>query len=290
MKWTEEKTWYDNHHSNSSFISPANVFSNNRFRGLEYIKNEIVPVLGGGKVHINSEVMYQQHPVLQKIKDSSVLIIGGGPSAKNAFLIGNNYDFIVSCNHFFVNEKIGSMKIDLAFLGDEVDLDGEELKQYIEKSNTTFCFENVGHKKEKLNNFKNRYPEIVFWAHTRYHSKVGAVPRIASLIAALKPKKISLIGMDGYVPLSIQKEHAHSFQKNKGYDGSLEREGNDSVIIDKYKQQYLEFWDYILHDVGKNIEFYNLGHGHPCNLSTIVLTQILGDQYQDYLADTGARE
>jgi hypothetical protein len=69
--------------------------------------------------------------------------------------------------------------------------------------------------------------------------------------------------MDGYIPKSKEQVFFHSFQKDKKQTGTLENFSNDEKILQKYKQQYLEFWDYILHDVGKEISFKNIGHNHP---------------------------
>ena len=68
------------------------------------------------------------------------------------------------------------------FLGDEVDLSDETLNQYLNDNPETFiCFENIGSPPSKAK-FKEKYGDRVFWAHTRYHSKIGAMVRIVSFV------------------------------------------------------------------------------------------------------------
>tara|TARA_A100001515_G_scaffold125947_1_gene110961 strand:- start:1712 stop:2584 length:873 start_codon:yes stop_codon:yes gene_type:complete len=290
MKWTKEKTWKEHHHSVSSFIYPNNEFINNPLRGLSYIKTEIVPFLGGGPVNVTNEAIYQIHPLFSKIKDSSILLIGGGPSAKINKWEASSYDYVFSCNHFFLNKKVRDCRLNAIFIGDEVNLKNPDFISFLKKSDAIVCFENIGRNKTELRNFKQENSERTIWLHTRYHSKIGVVPRMASFFSTLGPKSIDIVGMDGYVKYEDKHKFDHSFQSNKGNHGSIESVANEEQIQQRYKQQYLEFWDYILHDVGKNIQFCNLGHGHPANMTTEVLTSVIGDNYQDYLSDTSARK
>jgi len=290
MKWLKEKTWKEHHHSVSSFIYPSTEFINNPLRGLRYIKSEIVPFLGGGEVNTTPEAIYQLHPFLHNIKGSSILLIGGGPSAKVNNWDPCRYDHIFSCNHFFLNDKVRNCGIDAAFIGDEVDLESHEFNSFLSESEAIICFENLGRNKSELKQFKQKNSDRTMWLHTRYHSKIGVVTRMASFFSTLEPDSIDIVGMDGYVKYEDKDKFDHSFQTNKGNHGSIESASNEEQIQNKYKQQYLEFWDYVLHDAGSNVKFANLGHGHPANMSTEVLTEKLGKDYQDYLYDPGLRK
>jgi len=86
------------------------------------------------------------------------------------------------------------------------------------------------------------------------------------------------------IPSHLQDKHFHSFQTQKVQSGTLEN-GKEQETLRKYSEQFLALWDYLLHDIGKDIRFKNLGHGHPCNISTQVLTGVLGEKYQRYLLD-----
>jgi len=290
MKWCEEKTWARYHHSESSFIWPKSGFIGNPRRGLPYIKTAIVPFLGAEGCIASDEVIVEDIPALSKIKNSKILVIGGGPSANQNDWNAEDYDLIVSCNHFYRNEKIKNLDLFVVSIGDEVSLEDPIFVDYINSNSTLVCFENTGRDMNVLRAFKNKYADRVFWAHTRYHSKIGATVRMISLLCSFDPREIHVVGMDGFVPAKLLAENPHSFQNNKTPNGTLERSGTDDVVLEKYKQQYLEFWDYALHDVGMNIKFKNLGHGHPCNLTTAILTEKLGENYEEYLYNIELRK
>ena len=57
-------------------------------------------------VSTNGEFIYQNSPELQKIKGSKVLIVGGGPSASDVDWDTEDYDYIISLNHFYKSEKL----------------------------------------------------------------------------------------------------------------------------------------------------------------------------------------
>lgn len=291
MIWTEEKTWKTESPSNSSFIWDRYGFINNPHRGLDYVKSAIVPHLGGGDIVVNGEVFYQKKKEFEEFNGSSVLLIGGGPSLNSFdFSTVGDYDKVVSCNHYFVNEYAAKIPMSFVFLGDEVKPQDPRLVAHLENTSHLIGFENIGRSQNELSLFKEKYGDRIFWAHTRYHSKIGAMVRIASFVCSLKPKSISIIGMDGYKHLENDKdENHHGFQKDKKKDGTYERNFTGVKLEQKYKNQYLEFWDYVLHDIGKDIEFYNLGHGHACNLSTEVLTEKIGENYRLYLSDPHRR-
>lgn len=290
MIWTTEKSWKTNPIHESSFLYPVNGFQNNPFRGLDYIKKEIVPFLGGGEVISNNEAVYQRHPLLQELSGSRVLVVGAGPSTTDSEYNFSDYDHIISCNHFYKVQRLRDINMFMVFLGDEVNLQDNLLVEYIQsKKETIFCFENIGRNKSELVSFKQKYQDRVMWAHTRYHSKIGAVTRIVAFLSLLQPESISIVGMDGYIPKNLQDKHFHSFQKNKNQTGTYENLNEEDKVLNKYKSQYLEFWDYILHDVGKNISYINLGHGHPCNLSTIALEEVVKGCQVEYLRDPDKR-
>ena len=201
------------------------------FRGLDY-EADIVPFLGGGEVVVNAEVMYQKNKLFSSFTNSSILVIGGGPSASKLPALREDYDYVVSCNHFFLNDSITKMGVDLAIIGDEVDISSNRFLDYVEDSNTLFCFENIGRNLEELKNFKDKYPNRVVWAHTRYHSKIGAVVRIISLLCNLSPRAISVIGMDGYVRDAEAEKYQHAFESVKRGSGTIES-GNAEGNIEK---------------------------------------------------------
>ena len=50
--------------------------------------------------------LFYKNNLLYSIKDSKILIVGAGPSTNEVKWYNLEYDYIFSCNHFFLNEKI----------------------------------------------------------------------------------------------------------------------------------------------------------------------------------------
>lgn len=291
MKWVEEKTWRNYPVEVSSFISPRETFVDFSARGLKYVNEQIIPYLKSVKTVATNECIYEYHSSLELISNKKLLVIGAGPSSERISISDiNKYDMVFSCNHFFANDLFDHIDCDIVFLGDEVNLLNPRLITYLNNHiNTKICFENIGRPKYDLVHFKRQYKDRVIWSNTRYHSKIGAIPRMVAYLCVFNPYSIDIVGMDGYIPQNLQQQYNHFFQKNKKPTGTLEQSNIEHKILEKYANQYLEFWDYILHDIGKDISFTNLGHNHPCNITTTVLEQQLGINYTDYLKNKDLR-
>jgi len=285
MIWTEEYNLFNSPVMKTSFIASKEQFIDNPKRGLEFLKRNVIPYLGAGKVYASQDIIYQYFDYLQKYKDSKILIIGAGPSTESANFKEEDYDFVWSCNHFFKNEKIKNMYISLTTISDEVDVKDPELISYLEENETLICFENRNTGLHAMSFLKSKFPNRVFWALTRYHSRIGTVPRLACLAIIMGAKEVHFVGMDGHVPKKLSDKYKNScFEVEKEANGSLQRNTNkEGHILELYKEQYLTFWDYILHDIGKPVKFKNLGENHPCNSSDIVLKEKIGKKYPEYL-------
>tara|TARA_R110000737_G_scaffold161299_1_gene189201 strand:- start:2117 stop:2974 length:858 start_codon:yes stop_codon:yes gene_type:complete len=285
MKWTKEINQIHSGAKQSSFLSSREDFIKLLKHGNLFLKCAIEN-LGTDNTVITNEAVFQNFDYLQKFVNSKILIVGAGPSLDNGY-DASEYDYIWSCNSFYKNDKLNKHKIDLVTLGVEIDLRDDKLLDYISKNDTIVCFENKYIHPIEMKEFKNKYPEKVFWAMTRYHSRIGSIPRLACIAIFLGAKEIHFAGMDGYVPKSKNYDNS-VFEPNKKATGTIEDAHNEDDIIRHYRDQYLAFWDYILHDIGKDVRFKNLGHQHPCNLSTDVLTSKLGINYEDYIYESRA--
>lgn len=283
MKWTKELHKFNSHFKNTSFLCPRELFMDELKTAGPFL-NGAIKHLGHDFLKINTEIAYQDFPFLKKFKDSKILIIGAGPSLENNFN-SDDYDYIWTCNHFYKNEKIKNLPISLITLGNENNLNDRELIEFLSKNKTIICFENKYTKTEEMRFYKQKFEDRVFWAFTRYHSRIGSIPRLATIAVFLGAKQIDFIGMDGHYLKSLRDKYGVSaFEKDKKPSGTIEESGiNDNEILTLYKEQYLVFWDYLLHDIGKEIIFKNLGHNHPCNISSFVLKHALGDNYEEYL-------
>ena len=55
-------------------------------------------------------IVYNHLDEFEKFKDSKILVVGAGPSTNEVKWYNLEYDYIFSCNHFFLNEKIRNTK------------------------------------------------------------------------------------------------------------------------------------------------------------------------------------
>ena len=71
---------------------------------------------------------------------------------------------------------------------------------------------------------------------------------------------MSVVGMDGH-PIN----HQHSFEGgDKQHVGCALTPG----ARDRYRREFVLFWDYLLNHVTHNTKYENLGEGHPANQTT----------------------
>ena len=105
IEFNSNYNWTNKDSKNSFFISDQKNFVNGNRFDLNFINQYYGPffenILDNAKR--NTEIMYWNLPELQKFKHSKILVVGGGPSAKERDWNTDNYDYIFSCNHFFLN-------------------------------------------------------------------------------------------------------------------------------------------------------------------------------------------
>ena len=288
MIWTKEITNTNGDFKNSSFLCTKDEFPKLLKHGTPFL-NGAIKHLGISNWKVNKEIAYQNFDFLKKYQGSKILIVGAGPSFNDFDIKDGEYDFIWSCNYFYKNKKLKNIDISLITLGNENDLFDEELVKYLNKKETIICFENKYTKVHEMGKYRNMFKDRVFWAFTRYHSRIGSVPRLACIAIALGVKEIDFIGMDGYYSKKLHENNLNSFSPNIKPTGTIEERVPDDLKAKFYFNQYLSFWDYMLHDFGKDTLFYNSGHGHICNNSTNVLMEKLGDDYEKYLKNISMR-
>lgn len=289
MRWTKEINQLSGDFKNSSFLCDNGNFINLLRHGTPFI-NGARTNLGFDKFAIKKQVAFQNFDFLKKFENSKILIIGAGPTTNEVNYDVSKYDYVWSCNHFYKNQKVKQCKVDFVTLGDENNLTDKELLSYLDNNETIICFENFYTNPKEMAKIKERYPNRVLWAFTRYHSRIGSIPRLACIAIAMGVKQIDFVGMDGYVPTNLRDNYSNSvFEPLKKATGTIEDTSTENEIVSLYKRQYIAMWDYLLHDIGLDVKFKNLGHGYPCNLSSLVLGEHLGDNYSEYLLDVNLR-
>ena len=263
-----EQIWHTSG-GRESFLSFKDTFLwDSRWGLISYLDNYFHRVFDKGLYVTQELVCSHQADLFDKIQGSRILVVGGGPSAKHFSWNPNDYDYVVTCNHFFLHEKLHRAdNVLLAFIGDEVDVSSDQYTSYFKNHDTIMCFENTTKTLETLESAKNMFPNHTMFAHTRYRSKIGAVPRLMAFVSAFNPSEVDVIGMDGGRDPKAGGYADHAFEIDKHSLGTYD--------YDLYRYQFIILWNYLLNDLGKGIKFRNLGEGYKTNMSTLITRQVL---------------
>ena len=269
--------------NNIYFITKPERFINGNTHDSSFVKKYCVP-LYGEDITYTQEVMHSNLSALKKFKDSKILIVAGGPTAVERQWDPSDYDYVFSCNHFYLNEKLNKHDVAYAIFAGEVALEpkNKRLIEYLNTNSTTICLDdrvsNLAHerphKRQKAANiisFLNKeYPDQHMFAHFRYRSKVGTGTRLILSAILFGAKQIHFVGVDGMAPdTKIGDLHNHAFQKGKKYN-------SQNLQYDRWRRHYTAFWHYVVNGLKahERIEFQNLGEGHRCNQSTDISRQL----------------
>ena len=269
IKFSLNNNWTNSSSRESFFISSKQDFLHNNRWNLDYVLQYYGDILGK-EIVSNQEIVYKDLPELEKFKGSKVLIVGAGPTANQSAWDPQDYDFIFSCNHFYLNEKLRATDVAFALFTTETDFSEENkaFHNYIKNNSTIICFEDRFQptEREPFQLIKDLYPEKTMYAHTRYRGKIGAVPRLVCMAVLFGCAEIHLVGFDGLKKdQKVGDTQGHAFQKGKIIQGTAN--------YDLYRRHYVAFWDYILNDIGKDVKFQNLGEGHENNMTTDISIQ-----------------
>ena len=244
----------------ASFLDSKENFMNNEKFGLPSIykyQNFLTPEAG---LSINSDGFYESIPEIKKVKDSTVLIIGGGPSTNRCEWESEKRDFTWTCNHFYKNEKIVNSKIDLFYINSETHMGIPQLSEYIKKYNPICAADtSITRPESVLQSFKDENCTTMLF-NMRMFLSSGAAPKLVALAVAAGAKEIKIVGMDGWTKEQIETSQAgeHSFENGKRLNIS------SNYNFDFQRRETVVFWDYLL-STNNNIKFYNLGESYKHN-------------------------
>lgn len=209
---------------------------------------------------ISKELMYEDNPLFEQVRGKKVLAIAGGPTTNACEWDHTKYDFVFTCNHFFLHPRLKDIGVDFAHLSYECDFTRPEFSTYINRFNTLFCFENFvwDHSKDRVNDFEQRYPGRSMQLRLRYDSKLGVGARLLVLLLLLEAHTVDFVGVDGYSKeYTIGCDSMHSFEA-----------GKKNTTTYPYSLYYEQFKTLALILKGGSTRFNNLGHGHPYNMLT----------------------
>tara|TARA_A100001515_G_scaffold31593_3_gene24618 strand:- start:10787 stop:11689 length:903 start_codon:yes stop_codon:yes gene_type:complete len=244
-------------------ITSEDMFKDKVTRELRYIFPEYSDKLFG-----NSEIVFQYGRNFKKYRDKKILIVGGGPTTNQCQWENLDVDYIWSCNHFFKHPKLKKYPVDLAFIGQEVQIYSEDFIEYVSKHNTKVGFElagkwvhhgtGVGWTIVPNYDIKNH-----FCFFTRYYGWIGANWRQIILALFLGVKEIYFVGMDGYSFKTNPKDIPHSFEPGKEPKGGPMKPGAEEA----FKQHLIIFWNYVLNRLKSDVKFHNLGEFSEDNMT-----------------------
>ena len=271
-----------------NFELPPDMFYdvtfNNRYKIWRHI--------GENDIRKHPDIFYNHTPSLNKYKDSTILVLGGGPSTGKLLEDGQlpSYDYAWSTNFCFLNKNLP--KIDLwsptKYLFEEMPSltnyaydNHPDMYNFLDKNNPDIVFcEARGVLKGYKDYLKNKYPNSTTWFHTRYRPKLGITARSIILAITLGVKKIYTIGIDGYTPtaflgseevrqggskITVSKQ-LHSFEQEK-FMPSKWKEAYGMSLDEYYasmKQGYILFLEYLeILKKDHDFELINLSEAYP---------------------------
>lgn len=222
------------------------------------------------EIHYTNEYFLTENISYSKYKNSSVLILGGGPTTALSKWEMVQYDYLWSINYFFLNKKIVDHSPSLVSLGNEVNFtpDNVDLYNFLNTNECDIIIQ-PNDVRRNIENFRLRFDSRIGYFSPRWNGKLGAAHRLLLLAIFLNVKQIYIAGIDGYTRSfnkDLGNEGLHSFQTNVHF-----KEGYSYDIM---VAQNVIFWQYVL-DLQKvyNFNIINLGEGHPSNMATEI-TQI----------------
>jgi len=199
----------------------------------------------------NNKIVYSDLEHFKEYKDSTILIVGGGPSANKVDYDKIERDFVWSCNHFYLNHKLKNMKVDLAMLMSEPDLASKEFLEYREKYRPYLGFEIH----DRWLDYEFDDYDKYFVMHPNFYGRIGIGARMLVFAAALGCNNVKFVGFDGP---EHQLRGDHAFEPGKTTLPSVCNGKSYEQIISMHKEQYDFLWSYIKNNF-PNSNFFNIG-------------------------------
>lgn len=267
----EDGTWIDNvtgikfgiheNYENSKeggFLSSPETWMNPN-----YGRATIPQLTQAGNV-ITPEGSYTEAGQVDRYRDSSILIVGAGPST--ALLTEEDLlkvNHVWSCNHFFKHPKIREINLDLVSLGNEVGLNSKELEEYYSKFPNTLSMMNftISRSFDVVSKFASKHPLLGY--ASRWFGRIGEVPRMVTMASLWGAREVRIIGMDGHSPEVLKEKKSDSvfepgkFLKLSSYD------------YDYQRRQFVVFFDY-MQTVFSTVKIKNLGSRYEHNLCKFI--------------------
>ena len=260
------------------FVSEKDTFVDNLPRGLGWLDNQVQIArsyvikkrgirLGDIFPHLNrytyihkGDYILENHIEFKKFINSKILIVGGGPTTNEIDWDINDYDYVFSCNHFYKSKKLKDKKVDLFFVGSEVDTTEEVFLNYCRKYNSLIGIENLRCRPEHVKNLVCNFPENTFFGTCRYQDKLtGMASKLVLLALDLQAKHVDFVGIDG-----VPSDFHYLDEIPHGFEGKKLFRKNKMSHANQVKEQYL-FFDKYIRENFPNVIINNLGKDSKFN-------------------------
>ena len=218
--------------------------------------------------------------MLDKYKGKTILIVGGGTSTLDRKWENLDYDYIWTCNDFYLEDRLLQVSIDLYLLAYTTNLESKKLIDKINKDKSTVLLEPTHYRGkqrteefrifEKAINSKLVHRDIDTILHM--HSpglKSGAAFRLIMLALNTEASNIYFVGFDGF---NREFTNKHAFTKHVGLKDSDTRrdwEGTEYA----YKEVFLSAYTLLAELDKSKKRLQNLGEGLDYNLGTEISTE-----------------
>jgi|TARA_R100001163_G_C5012814_1_gene158151 hypothetical protein len=195
--------------------------------------------------------------MLKKFKDKTILVLGAGNSTLDVKWENLDYDYLWTCNQFFLLDRIDNVKVDLVTLGYNVNLYDKKLHKKLTEDSPLTLIE-THHYREKihskeLKDFSSKFD--VHQIHIPLDSLAGAASRLVKLALMCDAKKVYFAGVDGFNKTFTNK---HAFT---GHVGLKDTDTRREYSI--YYEGFMKFYKHLLDfDYSK---LQNLGEGFDYN-------------------------
>ena len=201
---------------------------------------------------------------ITKYENKKIIIVGAGPTTNDVNWENLDYDFIFSCNQYYLCDKIKSKQVDFVSIIHRMNFLDESLQDRLDSDNSFIGIEphhtSQIYNSDKFKKFLGKYKDKCVFYDTKLQNKSGVAPRLALFSLCLKPESIYMVGIDG----SSEKCKAiHSFEK--GLHGFRDKWGYKLT-----NKSYIDFSKHI-YEISKkmNIKLFNLGENHEDNMMSV---------------------
>jgi len=200
--------------------------------------------------------------MLEKFRDKKILVLGGGTSTLDIKWEKLDYDYIWTCNDFYISKRLKNIKIDLILISYNTDIVDNNLKTRLRKDNPLILVE-PHHYREKINSkelslFSKEFN--VYQIHIPFEFKniAGAASRLVKLALMCNPKTVYFAGVDGF---NTSFSNKHAFTEHIGL--------KDTDTRREYKTYYEGFMKYFKHLLELDYKkLQNLGEGFDYNIGS----------------------